>query len=138
MGSLKAFTPMAVLAVVAFGCAGMGGPNDETLIMGVITDYVAAMDAGNVDDLMALYSKDFTDARGTTYDELRSRLDRMLPLISQYEVEIDTSEVVVTVDGNSAEAGPVVLTGAGRSMSSNLILAKEGGTWRITGTERNQ
>ena len=102
MRSFKALGAMAVLVMLGAGCAGMGGADDETLVMGVVTDYVVAMDAGNVDDLMALYSKDFSDARGTTYDGLRGRFEKMLPMLSQYGVEMDVSEVVVTVDGSLA------------------------------------
>ncbi len=138
MHSLKALAPLAVLVVVGVGCAGMGGPDDETLIMGVVTDYVAAMDAGNVDGLMPLYSKDYSDERGTTYDGLRDRFDRMLPMLEQYDVEIDASEVVATVDGNTATAGPITMGAQGRSFSSNLLLSKEGGNWLITGSERNE
>jgi len=147
----KHITVMAVLAVVAAGCAALGGKSDADLVCDVVTQMDAAMSAGDVDAVMACYSEDY-EGRGrggttTTKDGMRERLEQFLPRMAERAAEsgsqrrrMDMSQAVAAVDGDTATFGPVMRQGRqGTMRASQYNLKKDAdGMWRIVGTERIQ
>ncbi|MHC4624965.1 MAG: hypothetical protein ACYS4W_13800, partial [Planctomycetota bacterium] len=64
--------------VVLCGCAS--APLDTSIedeVLATMQDYVAAMQAEDVDALLAFYSEDWRDYHGTTKDSLQERYQRV-------------------------------------------------------------
>jgi len=146
----KHIVVVAVLAVVAAGCAALGGKTDADLVSDVMTRMDAAMSTGDVDAVMACYSEDY-EGRGRggttmTKEGMRERLERWLPRMAERAAEggsqrrTDMSQAVAAVDGDTATFGPVLRQGRGETIrASQYNLKKDAdGVWRIVGTERIQ
>jgi len=122
------------IAVVGAGCATLGGPSDEELVADVMAQWETAMESGTADEIIALYSENYQGTRGYGRDEWKSMLERFLPRVRQQGVKMaDTSEMVISVEGDTATAGPITFGSGRRSMKMQLTLTKEAdGVWRIT------
>jgi len=127
-----------VVAVIGTSCAMLGGKSDDELVCDVMTQWDAAMNAGDVDAVMALYSEDYEGMRGMGRDQMREMLERFLPRMAEAEESVfDLSGAVPTVEGDTATFGPVTLQMGERSFDMQYNLAKGAdGVWRITGTDR--
>jgi len=134
----KHVTVLTALAIVAVGCAALGGRSDADLVCDVMTQWETATNAGDVDAVMELYSVDYEDRRGSTREEMRERLEQWLPRMAEREESIiNTTEALPTVEGDTATFGPVMYQFGERSFGMQFKLAKEAdGVWRIVGTER--
>jgi len=146
----KHIVVVAVLAVVAVGCAALGGKSDTDLVCETMTQMDAAMSAGDVDAVMACYSEDY-QGRGRggttmTKEGMRERLEQFLPRMAERAAEggsqrrTDMSQAVAEVDGDTATFGPVLRQGRRETIrASQYNLKKDAdGVWRIVGTERIQ
>ena len=125
------------LVYLASGCAGLQrGPSDEELLRELLGGWQAAMDEGDVDKVLSFYSKDYKGARGTGYEGLAERMEQMLALLEEYDVEISTADANIEIEGKAAALGPVVLDSSFGSRDMSINATKEAdGVWRITGTE---
>ena len=78
---------LAVLAVVAAGCASLGGKSDADLVCETMTQMDAAMSAADVDAVMASYSEDYEgrgrDGATMTKEGLRERYEQWLPRMAE-------------------------------------------------------
>jgi uncharacterized protein (DUF2164 family) len=126
------------LIYVAGGCAALrGGPSDEELLGELLTNYKAALDQGDADKLISLYSKNYQTSRGGSYDQMVSRLREFLPRLKEYEVEVLVADANIVIDGNTAKLGPITFESAMGSRDMVLVATKEDdGVWRITGREQ--
>lgn len=131
-------TMALALVYVASGCATLrGGPSDEELLGELLTNYKTALEEGDVDKLIGLYSKNYQTSRGGTYDEMVSRLREFVPRFKEFEVEVVVADANIAIDGNTAKLGPITFDSPRGSRDMALIATKEdGGVWRITGRER--
>ena len=138
MRAEKHIALVMIMALVGTGCAVFGWMNDTDRVNDVMTQWDAAMRAGDVDAVMALYSENYKGWRGTSVDELRERLENWLPRMAEAgESVFDISEAVPTVDGNTATFSPVTLRMRDRAFQIRYTLTKEAdGVWRISGTGR--
>ncbi len=136
----KYVTVLTALAIVAVGCAALGGRSDDELVCDVMAQWETATNAGNVDAVMELYSEDYEGGGrgGSTREEMRERLEQWLPRMAEREESIiNTTEALPTVEGDTATFGPVMYQFGERSFGMQFKLAKEAdGIWRIVGTER--
>lgn len=132
-----AVTVSLALVYLASGCAGLQrGPSDEELLGELIRGWKSAMDEGDVDKLLSFYSKDYKGARDTDYEGLAERMEQMVPLFKEYDVEIAIADTKTEIDGNTATLGPIVLDSSFGSRNMAINATKEAdGVWRITGTE---
>ncbi len=125
----------AVLVTMVCGCAALWGPSDEELINGTIDEMKAAMEAQNVDRIMAVYSEDFEGEQGGK-PELRQMIEYVIDEGYMDSIEINTEDAETTVEGDVATYGPVELSGDFGAMSFEYTLKKEAdGVWRIVGSE---
>jgi len=140
MKASKHIALVMVLAAIGTSCAMLGGKSDDELVCGVMTQWDAAMNAGDVDAVMALYSEDYEGMRGMGRDQMREMLERFLPRMAEAEESMfDLSGADAAVEGDTATFGPVTLQMGERSFDMQYNLAKgTDGVWRITGTDRAQ
>ena len=121
----------SVLVTMVCGCAMLGGPSDEDLISGTIDEMTTAMQAQDVDQIMAVYSEDFEGEQGGK-EELRQMMEYIIDEGYLDSIEIDTENAVAALDGAAATYGPVDLSGEFGSMTFEYVLRKEAdGVWRI-------
>jgi len=130
---------MAVALVhVASGCAMLrGGPSDEELLRELLMNYKTALEEGDVDKLISLYSKNYETPRGATYDQMVSRLREFVPRLKEFEVKVLTADARIEIEGNTAKLGPITFDSPMGSRDMALVATKEeDGIWRITGRQR--
>ena len=122
----------SVLVTMVCGCAMLqGGPTDQELVESTIETMKAAMQAQDVEQIMAVYSEDFVDERGGK-EELRQMIEYIIDEGYMDSIEIDTENAAAAVDGATAKYGPVDLLGDFGSMTFEYVLTKEAdGVWRI-------
>ena len=130
-------TVSLALVYLASGCAGLQrGPSDEELLSELLRGWQAAMDEGNVDKLLGFYSKDYTGAEDTDYEDLAERMEQVVPMLEEYDVEISTADAKIGIERNKATVGPIAFDSAFGSRTIVMEATKEAdGVWRITGTD---
>jgi len=138
--TVVAVTVSLALVYLAGGCAGLQrGPSDEELLGELLRGWQAALDEGNVDNLMSLYSKDYMAEDGTDYEGLADRMEQIVPLLKEYGVEISTADAEIEIERSSATLGPIAFDSSFGSRTMSIEAAKESdGVWRITGTTVEQ
>ncbi len=125
---------ICALAVVAVGgCAstGGGGMSDADMIQGVLDDMMAALLAQDVEKMVSFYADDFSSDTGdkaATQEFLEGAKDNGL----LEDLEIDTSELEISVDGTSATAEPITLETSIGAIALGFELQKRGGSWVVT------
>ena len=134
----RVFTRIATvtcLTLLSIGCAtGGSGPSDEELVQGVISQYLAALKAVDLDTAFALYSDDY---QGTFGDKETEKVFLEDAKDQGYldGMAFDVSDLAVTIDGASAEATGIVSDTPMSTADVELKLEKRGGAWVITGSE---
>lgn len=126
------------LVYMASGCAMLrGGPSDEELLHDLLNTYKTALEAGNAEGLIALYSKNYESPRGATYEETVERMRQWIPRLAERDVEISIADAEIEIEGDTARLGPITSETPRGTRSSTLIVTKEeDGVWRITSRER--
>ena len=127
---------ICALAVMAVGgCqstyGGGGGASDTDMIQSILDDMMAALQAQDVAKMVSFYSDDFTSDNGdkaATQEFLEGAKDQGF----LEDLEIDLSELEISVDGDSATAEPVTLEGAFGVLTLGFELQKRGGSWIVT------
>lgn len=141
---------MAVLmaAAVTLGCATTGKkvPGDKTKIAPVpapaeqvkaaLDKFHAAVKVGDIDNTMAAYSDDFSDATGADKSMARMAMEGLIAQGGLANVNVNMTKCEIAVDGNSAIAKPVIYESPMGTSSRLYKLKKEtDGKWRIVNTE---
>lgn len=124
------------LMLVLTGCATMGGgmtPEEE--IRAKLDAWQAAFVAKDLDTVMEYYSEDFTNYESPDKAALRDYLQSAIDMGYLSEPTVDMTNVVVTVDGDTATAGPVGVKDTFGTAVINLTLKNEAGGWMIVGQE---
>ena len=125
---------VVLFAVIICGCASLGkGPSDEDLIAGTLADWKAAVEAQDIDKMMAVYSEDFEGEGGAGKPEAREFIEgaKEQGYLDDAEVYLEDAETVIEAD--TATVAPIGLEGAFGSVDLELYLTKEAdGVWRVT------
>lgn len=126
---------VCALAVVALaGCAtgGGGGLSDEELIKNLISDAMTALAAGDIDAMVANYADDFSSDQGGGKAETKEFLQGAKDQGMLDGITANTDDLIITVDGDKATAGPVGLDTAMGSINLDFELEKRDGVWLVT------
>jgi ketosteroid isomerase-like protein len=131
---------VCALATLACGCAMLGmGPTDEESVAGVIEGLKAATVAQDLDGIMAAYSDDYEGRRGEGKEEMRERTSRRIEEGRFGNAEIRLDEMQVTIDGDTAVAGPVEMETSRGPWRFYYDLTKDAkGQWGIVGRHREE
>jgi len=130
------FVLAASVALVASGCAMLqGGPSDEEALRELVNTYATALQAGDVDTLIPLYSTSYESPRGGDYEQSMERMRNWVPRMAEWDVEISADAAEIAIDGDTAKVGPVTFESERGTRDTTLLTTKEDGCWLITGTE---
>jgi ketosteroid isomerase-like protein len=128
-------TGVLALAIVAMGagCAtgGGGGMSDEEAIAAQMAKFQAAMIALDLDSAFVMVADDFEMSDGLGKDEYKEFLTQLKDAGQFDGVEFSTDDLVVVVDGKTAEAGPMLVEGAFGAATLEFELEKRDGEWVV-------
>ncbi|MEM1245703.1 MAG: hypothetical protein AAGK22_05000 [Acidobacteriota bacterium] len=142
----KKALPMLLLAValVAVGCASGGGgaaapagPTDEEMIQEIIANSLDALKAKDIDSMMSTYSDDFSSNQGMDKAGMAQFLKQADEMGMLDGVNVDTSAMTTTIEGDSAEVAGISLEGAFGALALGFKLEKREGAWVVTYQEQN-
>lgn len=137
----KTILTKLVVAVVALGavagCASTGGGSisDARMIQNLLTEFTDAFVKNDIDRIMAAYSEDFDSPDQGDKAAIGEFLGGAIDQGFLEDVEIDTSEMELNIEGDTATLYPVELNAAFGSATLRLTLKKEAGGWKIISQE---
>lgn len=123
---------VALALVGLIGCAGGGGMSDEEAIKALVDQAMAALKAQDIDAMTAFYAEDFTSDQGGGKAEMKEFLNGAKEQGFLDGIQVDTTNTVITVDGEKATAKPIDLEGAFGALTVEFELAKRAGQWLVT------
>ncbi|MEM9406006.1 MAG: hypothetical protein AAGA81_08220 [Acidobacteriota bacterium] len=138
--------PMLLLtvALVAVGCASGGGgaaapagPTDEEMIQEIIANSLDALKAKDIDSMMSTYSDDFSSNQGMDKAGMAQFLKQADEMGMLDGVNVDTSAMTTTIEGDTAEVAGISLEGAFGALALGFKLEKREGAWVVTYQEQN-
>lgn len=122
---------LAVVLGVASGCATMGKKSPEEMVRMQLETWREALVAKDIDQLMTVYSENFTSDQGGSKTELRDFLQGAIDAGYLDNAEVNLDNTVVTVEGDQAIATPIELRSPMGGMALKLEFVKEDGVWLI-------
>jgi len=127
---------VVVLALVGLvGCGGGGGGSkmtDDQMIKQLVDQAMAALQAGDIAGMTANYAEDFKSDQGGGKAEMVEFLNGAKEQGFLDGIKIDTSKMVIAVDGAKATAKPMNLEGAFGALTVEFNLEKREGKWLVT------
>lgn len=124
------------LALVMTGCATLGGgmtPEEE--IRAKLDPWSQAFVAQDIETVMSFYSEDFDHYEYNDKAGLQSFLKDAVDMGYLNDAVVDMQQTVVTVEGETATAGPIGLQASFGSAMITLTLKDESDGWKIVGME---
>lgn len=122
---------VALVAATVIGCAGGGGMSDEEQIRMLVDDAMAALAAQDIDSMVAYYSEDFESDQGGGKEEMRAFLQGAKEQGFLEDIQVDMSNLVIEVEGDTATAKPIDLEGAFGALTVEFDLEKRDGQWVV-------
>lgn len=131
--SAKVYGLVAVL--LAGGCwyIELCAPNDEELALRLLRDYEAAVAAYDAEAAMALLADDYQGWRNTGKEGVAQMVGWMEERGST--LELDLTEAVVTVDGDTARVSEVGNRMGSWESKATYVLSRTPDGWRIQSVE---
>mgnify|MGYP002629768972 CR=1 FL=1 len=122
----------AVLTVLS-GCATTGGgQSDEESVAATVAAYTTAMEANNLEQMMAQVSEDFEGQDGIGKAELSDFLENAIDMGYLEGATLSNEDAETTIEGDTASIMGLYLEGDMGAMTLDMDLKKEAdGTWRI-------
>jgi len=128
---------VAVMAGLVIGCAAGGkGASDAEQITGVLTAWKAAIQAKDIDAMLATCSENFshdgTDYQAGDREKLRDFVEGAIDMKYLDNVEISFQGAKKNIEGNKAVVYPIDYSNVAGAVTMELTLAKEKKGWLIT------
>ncbi len=127
---------VCALAVIAFaGCestGGGGGVSDEEMIRSLVVDAMAALQAQDIETMVANYADSFESDQGGGKAETQEFLEGAKEQGFLDDIQVDLDSMVIEVDGTKATAQPIELEGAFGALTIEFELEKIDGRWQVT------
>ncbi len=128
-----------VFAVVFCGCQTPAkGPSDKQLINTTMTEWKAALEAMNLDRLMALFSDNYVSSSGSGKVAMRERMVGAIERGSLDNIKIKIENAQLTLVGDQATFGPVEITSDRGTLTIEYTLQREDVKWLIVGSKRQE
>ena len=128
-----------VFAVVFCGCqTPPEGPSDKELINTTMTEWKAALEAKDLDRLMALFSDNYISSSGSGKVAMRERMAGAIERGSLDNIKIKIENAKITLVGDQATFGPVELTSDIGTLTIEYTLQREDVKWLIVGSKRQE
>ena len=133
VGRVVALAACLVLACVSGGYAeSEKESSDEDLLIDLLIDYCSAIEKGDVDALLALFSKHYKDEDGTDYETIKWRMKQLVPMLALARTKISGADAKIEVENDTATLGPCIAKSPFGKIYITLGAAKEDSAWRIT------
>lgn len=130
---------LLVFAVVFCGCqTPVEGPSDKQLINTAMTEWKAALEAKDLDRLMALFSDNYISSSGSSKVAMRESMAGAIERGSLDNIEIKIENAKITLIGDQAAFGPVEITSDRGTLTIEYILQREDVKWLIVGSKRHE
>lgn len=127
------FGVMALAMIAMVGCGGGGSKvSDDQLIKQQIDQAMAALQAQDIDGMTANYADDFKSDQGGGKAEMVEFLKGAKEQGFLDGIKVDSSKLVIAVDGTKATAKPINLEGAFGALTIEFNLEKRDGKWLVT------
>lgn len=107
-------------------------PTDAELIDTLTEEFIAAVEAKDIDKMMTFVSENFSDDEVGDKEDLRSFLENAKEMGLLDDLEIDQTKKAITITGDKASGGPALLKGWFGPASLSLEGVKEKDGWKIT------
>lgn len=141
--NLMRWVLVAISILLIAGCASTRGPaappppSDEEVVAGIVNSAMEALMAKDVAALVALYSDDFSSDQGDKED-----MTAFLQGASEQGfldgMEIDQTNATIEVDGDTATAKGIALSGAFGAITLSFDFEKRDGKWWVTSQTQEQ
>ncbi|NQT04103.1 MAG: nuclear transport factor 2 family protein [Planctomycetes bacterium] len=130
---------LLVFAVVFCGCQTPAkGPTDKQLINTAMTEWKAALEAKDLDRLMALFSDSYVSSSGSGKVAMRERMAGAIERGFLDNIEIKIENAKITLVGDQATFGPVEITSDRGTLTIEYTLHREDVKWLIVGSKRQE
>jgi hypothetical protein len=114
------------------------GPSDEQLVNTVMTEWKAALEAGDLGRLMVLFSDDYMSSSGSSKVAMRESIAGAIERGSLDNIEIKIQNAQLTLVGETATFGPIEITSDRGTLAIEYTLRKESGMWLIISSKRKE
>ncbi len=136
MKKLSVFMTVAMLgALILAGCATGGGAKPADLVGKQANAFATAIKGEDIDGAMKLFSENFKHYEWSNKAGAKEFLANAKDMGYLKKLESDVSKMKVTVEGQTAKAYPIALTGSFGQVTVELSFAKEGANWMIVGLD---
>lgn len=131
---MKPFCTLTALAlmVAAVGCATSSSTSEPDRIMATVEKWKTAVVEKDVDALEPLYSEQYSGSNASSKEAAMAFVRDVISQGALDNAAIGADDAKLSIDGYSAEYGPLDLTAQGGTFTINLTLGKESGRWLIT------
>lgn len=130
---------LLIFAVVFCGCQTPAeGPTDKQLINTAMTEWKAALEARDLDRLMALFSDNYVSSSGDGKVAMRERTAGAIERGSLDNIKVKIENAKITLVGDQATFGPVELTSDRGTLTIEYTLHREDVKWLIVGSKRQE
>jgi hypothetical protein len=126
------FGVVALALVALIGCAGGGGKSDEEMIREVVDAAMAGLQAQDIATMTANYADDFKSDQGGGKAEMVEFLNGAKEQGFLDGIKIDSSKMVIAVEGEKATVKPINLEGAFGALTVEFEMQKREGAWVVT------
>ena len=124
--------------ILSAGCAGLGAASDEDQIADLIESWKLAFQGGDLEVAAEIYSEDFSSDLISDKEAVLRSLASPEFLGFVAEADSDSSEAVITIEGDTATVKPIYMEGDQGGFELVHTLAKESDAWKIVGTDGSQ
>lgn len=130
---------LLVFAAVFCGCQiPAEGPSDEQLINTTMAEWKAALEAKDLDRLMALFSDNYISSSGSSKVAMRESMAGAIERGSLDNIKVKIENAKITLVGDQATFGPVEVTSDRGTLTIEYTLQREDVKWLIVGSKRHE
>ncbi len=130
---------LLIFTVVFCGCqTPVKGPSDKQLINTTMTEWKAALEAKDLDRLMALFSESYVSSSGSSKVAMRESIAGAIERGSLDNIVIKIENAQLTLLGDQATFGPVEITSDRGTLTIEYTLHREDVKWLIVSSKRHE
>jgi hypothetical protein len=132
---LKLGVGLVAIAMICACASAPKGPTDEELVARLVTNWMEAVAAKDLDAMMAIHSESFSNSETADKAAWKAYLEWIIASGFMDGAETDVSGAETTILEDKATVGPLVLSTAAGVFNMELSLAKEDAGWMVVSSE---
>lgn len=136
MKRVKFLVCMTILLSLTFmGCQTAKKVSPEEAVNAQVNKFAQALKAKDIDTVMTLFSEKFEHYEWGDKAGAKEFLQQAADVGYLDSLEVDLSKMQIKVEGSTATAYPIEVTGNFGSTTVELVFTNENGNWLITGVD---